>query len=82
MSKAKKHETNVEFITRVMEYSDCGPVMQALVVHLLCQSAKTLANTPLAEIQKAFGPNYLISPDAWHEAARELHSQLSAKYGA
>lgn len=78
---AKKPLSNTEFLTDLMERSPSGAIMQMLILDLLGKAAKLLAETPIQEVRDAFGPNAFIHPDAWHEAAVELNTKLTARYG-
>ena len=70
-------ETNVEFVTRIMENSRAGPLMQAFVIQALATFSKRVAeSTP----EKLDTP--MISGAAWHKCGVELNKEFNLKYGA
>lgn len=75
--KSKKPETNVQFITRVMEHSRCGALMQAFIIEAVSKYATACAQKPAS----TFDSN-LLNGEAWLACAKELEAELAAKYGS
>lgn len=71
-------ETNVEFVTRIMESST---LIQIVVIEALTKyTGKIIANE--AAVLKEFAPNQLISGPAWVATCKEIATELDAKYKA
>jgi len=68
-----KHETNIEFVTRVMDFADTGPLMQAFVLQALEQYAKTVAKASDADLG---GDLAMVPPDVWRRCATELSAKI------
>jgi hypothetical protein len=72
-----KDETNVEWVTRIMERSRCGPIMQCFVIECLVKWSK--------EILKAFEADpdcmkdSIISAKAWRACAEELYEEFNGR---
>lgn len=65
-------QSNTEFLTEVMDFSNTGPVMQLFILDTLNKHSKIIAEMPLEELQKQFGENPFITPVAWRDAAVEF----------
>ena len=74
-NKAQKPETNVEFVTRVMEFCPKGALAQAFVIEAIARYAGQVAVAP------AFKDNDLLSGEAWKEIGVWLKGELDTKYG-
>ena len=82
VQKPTKRETNVEFVTRVMEDGQHGVVMQLLIMDILSKGAKRLAETPYEEVEAQFnesGASNFINPLAWHQTAKVLHEEIEGR---
>lgn len=72
MSKA---ETNVEFITRVMEFSPFGVLTQAFIMDAITQHAQHVVHDPLDH----WPENHIIDKTAWKNTAANLVEELTAR---
>ena len=71
----QRRETNVEFVTRIMEYGcPTGALVQPFIIEAIRRYAAECAVNPIPE-------NGLISPEAWMETAQWITSELEKKYG-
>lgn len=67
-------KTNTEFVTDLMEYSRCGPLIQAFVITALREFSRQVAlSTPEAL------DTPLVSGAAWHQCAVEVREKLKAQ---
>ena len=69
-----KQETNIQFITRLMDRAKSGPLMQAFIIEAINQYASDQAAAP------AWGENAFLSQDAWKACASECLVELGQKY--
>jgi hypothetical protein len=74
-NQVAKPETNVEFVTRIMEFCPKGALGQAFVIEAIARYAGQVAAAP------AFKDNDLLSGEAWKEIGVWLKGELDAKYG-
>ena len=79
MKAPHKHESNVEALSRIMEYSRQGALMQAFVIDALEKRSEfILANE--ADVRSAMDGS-IISPEAWINCAKELKRELTLHLG-
>lgn len=71
----RKRETNVEFITRVMESCPQGPLGQAFILHALDVYCQIVDAADEAEFD-----NGLFSSGAWKSTGKWLQSELDARF--
>ena len=64
----KQPETNIEFVTRIMEFSPFGALSQAFVIQALSCHAE------LCSVERI--------PDAWQDCAKWIKEELEKKYGS
>lgn len=69
---------NLEFITDLMTFSRYGALAQAFVMDALSKHAAHVAKTPLEELSEKFGDRPMVSAQAWHGVANEIHDKLEA----
>ena len=74
-NQTAKAETNVEFVTRVMEFCPKGALVQAFVIEAIARYSGQVAAAP------AFKDNDLLSGEAWKDIGVWLKGELDAKYG-
>ncbi len=68
-----KHQTNVELVTHMMEFSEAGALMQAFIIEAIHNySQQTLA----AEIWTG---NSFINQDAWKLCAKECLDSIEKR---
>lgn len=67
----RRTETNIEFLTRVMEFSSTGAMSQLFALDAISKQAHKVAEVPLDELQHMFGPRSIIDAGAWQRAAQE-----------
>lgn len=77
MSPSK--QTNVEFITDVMEHSRQGPLMQAVIIEAVAKYAENVI-ARRDEVLKAMEQTMVHGP-AWIACCEELKKRVDAKYG-
>jgi hypothetical protein len=75
-----KRKTNTQFVESIMEYSDFGAMAQLFIMDAIKKVSNHVANMPLAELQKQFGENAMISPEAWHGVAKEIAQKFEEHY--
>ena len=63
-----KNETNIEFLTRLMEFSPHGALTQMFVIDAVAKHAQHVATADLTNWPK-YG---LINPDAWKATAQHI----------
>lgn len=68
-------ETNTEFLTRVMEFSRSGALMQAFILHGLDAFARRVAALKPSECETT-----MVSGTAWHRCATELKAELEERF--
>lgn len=67
-------ETNVEFITRMMEWGQGGALLQAFILNAVEEQAKATLTATAEELDTG-----LISGAAWRECAREALGWFAAR---
>ena len=67
--KMKKHETNVELVTRLMEVSPTGAMSQIFIIAAIDNYSKAVAEAPPME-------HSMINGDAWKRTAEWLQEEL------
>ncbi|WP_367188824.1 hypothetical protein [Burkholderia sp. Ed8] len=72
--------TNLECLTEIMTFSRYGALAQAFVMDTLSKHAERVATVPLDKLQEQFGIHPLISVEAWHGVAQEIHTKLEAHF--
>jgi hypothetical protein len=73
-SAKKRRETNVEFITRIMEYGcPTGVLVQPFIIEAIGHYAHRYSTEPIME-------GGLIDPEAWMETAQFVREELKKKY--
>jgi hypothetical protein len=76
MKKLKNQpETNVEFVTRIMEFSNYGALAQLFVLEALRNWADIVAGTDPAKVDTP-----MISGHAWVGVAREIKAKLEERF--
>ena len=67
-------QTNVEFVTEVMEYSKYGPLMQAFVIDCMLKwSSHIITNETEVLLQMKNG---LVHAESWIGCAKELKQKI------
>lgn len=70
------HETNEQFVARMMEFPKSGPLMQIFIVEALRRYADQCATLDAAKLDT--GP---ISGHAWKRCAIELREEMNKHLG-
>lgn len=73
-------ETNAECLTRIMEHSEHGGLMQGFIMQALTEYSKEVINAPLPPERNEDGSVPFISPIAWRNCALELKDELDKFY--
>lgn len=80
MPRAKKvegaRETNVEFVTRVMEFSKSGPLAQLFIVESIRRYAEACSKAEPKNMDVGF-----ITGAQWKRAAEEIHAEVTKHLG-
>ena len=71
------HETNIEMITRVFNFSKNGTLAQAFALQAIDQFAKAVIDAGLPEDD---GGMHFISPQAWLACAEEWKAEIKNQY--
>lgn len=74
--KSPRPQTNVEFVTDLMEFSAHGALIQAFVLQALDQYSKRVAAATPEALDTA-----LVSGHAWHGCALEVRRKLAHRLG-
>ncbi|KQW61756.1 hypothetical protein [Variovorax sp. Root411] len=69
-------QTNVEFITDLMEHSNHGALIQAFVVHAIDRYARLVSAARPEDLDTG-----LVSGHAWHGCAVEVCRKLAQRLG-
>ena len=77
MAKAKKNQTNVQFVKEMMEFSDYGSLAQLFVLDALDKWSKLIASKQPEEVETGF-----ISGEAWVGVAKEIQAKIAARSAA
>lgn len=75
--RIQAQETNIEFVTRIMEFSKNGGVMQMFVIQCLDYYSQLVQSKSEKEIQKHLG--MFINAQAWQRCADELQEELKRR---
>lgn len=67
-------QTNVEFVTELMEYSRYGALIQAFVISAIDNYSGRVAAMPAMEFD-----NPMINGSAWHGCAVEIQRKLKER---
>lgn len=81
LGKPKKPETNTEFLTRMMEFSKHGTLMQMFIMSAIDEAANRFTAMSLDDVEKVMGDlTNLVNAEAWHGTAKELKDELDKKH--
>jgi len=70
----KQPETNIEFITRIMDFSKNGALMQPYILEALRIYSERIKDADLSSMD-----NGMICPDAWRSCAVEALKELEER---
>lgn len=70
------HQTNVEFVTEIMEFSKYGALVQIFVLQAIEKFANEVANAPPEIFAKT---DHFISTKAWQGVAREIVQKIDQR---
>jgi hypothetical protein len=68
-----ENETNIEFITRIMDFSKKGGLMQAFIIEAIASYSEYVKDADLSSM------GGLISPEAWRECSTEILAELEKR---
>lgn len=74
----KNNESNSEFLTRLMEFSNSGAMMQMVIMQALIDYTEKLT-TNRAGFLKAMEKNQMISGEGWMAAVDELKAEIDRR---
>jgi hypothetical protein len=69
-------QSNTEFVVDIMNYSECGGMIQMFVIEALRYYSEQVANGVMPKSD----PNAFINPRDWWHCAREVQKKIRAKY--
>ena len=72
--KKKKPQTNLEFVSQLMRFSQFGALAQVFVIQALEQYAQAIVSTDPKEFD-----NQLIPAEVWQGVAQEVLDKLKAR---
>ena len=70
---SKKPQTNVQLVTRLMEFSQQGPLMQAFVIEALASYAQDTLD------QEKWSNHSFINQDTWKACAAEVKKTIEER---
>ena len=70
------YQTNVECVTKLMEYSRFGALSQAFVIDALMRHAETVAKLTDEQVAHLDANPTLFSMNAWRAVAQEIKTAL------
>lgn len=77
MSSGNEHETNEQFIARIMNFGcPTGPLIQAFVIQSLRKYAEAVSDAPAESLSSP-----MLSGESWKATAIWLKTELDRKYG-
>lgn len=79
MPRAKKiegHETNEQFVARLMTFAKCGPIAQLFIIEGLRKYAEACAEADPKKLDSGF-----ISGAQWKRCAQEIHAEMTKHLG-
>lgn len=71
-------QTNVEFVTELMELSSYGPLTQVFIIEAIRYYSEQVSNTP----EPPDNITEFINPKLWHKIATDINSKMKARYGS
>lgn len=71
--KQKEQLTNVQFVKKMMEYSDYGALAQLFIMDALAKQSKATAFAKLEDLGPADG---LVRRESWKGVAAEIYNKL------
>lgn len=73
-------ENNTEFVTRLMDYAQSGPLMQMFIIQALSTFAElVIESAEDGDLHKEMADNSFISPEAWLACAKELRCEMEQR---
>ena len=79
LAKTKRIETNEEFISRIMNFSNAGPLIQAFIIEGIAKYAQQVKDMP--QDQRDSMNNGFISYAGWERCADSFLAEVADKYG-
>jgi hypothetical protein len=73
----QKIEDNSAFVTRLMDFARCGPIMQAFIIDAIGNRSKVIIKHQ--ERVREEMKNGVIHPEAWIAAAKEIQDELAKR---
>lgn len=70
-NKSLERETNIQFVTRIMDFSDNGALMQCFVIEAIASYSRNMKDADLSSMKGGF-----ICPDAWRRCSIEILNEL------
>lgn len=79
IKKGNRPETNTERLTRFMEYSKTGPLMQGFIMSAILEKAQAVKEQMDAK-PELFDADWIVSPKAWYACAAEIVATWNKTY--
>lgn len=73
-----QRQTNVEFLTDLMEFSPLGPLTQAFIVHTLHVGARQIADDP----NPSRFDSAVLDGTYWQQIAKHVADRMDEFYGS
>lgn len=73
----RKFESNIQFVTRVMDHSKYGALKQAFIMDALDKAAEAIAKIDPDTLASEFS---MVNPRAWIGCAKELQAELKEHF--
>lgn len=73
----KEVQTNVDFVSYIMDFSPYGGLTQAFVIEAIRYYSTFIVEHTAPEDK----PNAYINPKIWYEIAQDVKESYEAKYG-
>ncbi len=70
----KKRETNIEFITRLMDFSNQGALMQMFILQAVIYYSQKVEETDVSVFE-----NTLVNGEAWKRCATECLREIEER---
>jgi hypothetical protein len=70
------HETNADFVARLMEFSRCGPIAQLFIIESVRRYAEQCAEADPKKMETG-----IISGAMWKRCAQEIHAEVTKHLG-
>ena len=71
-------QSNLEFLTELMEFSPKGPLVQVFIIHAVHTAARQVAQAPDPSVFESAA----LDGRAWQEVAKHIAERMDEQYGS